>query len=96
MGENIGHISVEEAKALAEKFGLSHIVIYTHKKSAEESSITTYGKTTEQCAQAAGFGNNMKSLLDWPKSLHDQPPRVKALEDRIAELEDELRIARSK
>src|SRR5882724_736385 len=55
--------------------------------------IVTYGKTVEDCAQAAQGGNYLKQKWGWPE-CNDQPSRVKKLQaeladakERIAELE---------
>ena len=66
------------------------MVLLAHDVETNMSSVVTYGKTTEQCSQAAEFGNVLKDELGWPKSLHSQPPRVQQLKDRIKELEKQI------
>jgi hypothetical protein len=58
--------------------------------------IITYGRSLEDCDQAAHGGNRLKKHWGWPNSLHDFPPRVKrmqaelrALRAKVKELEDE-------
>lgn len=50
----------------------------------ELTHIVTYGKTTEDCAQAAQGGNYLKQKWGWPE-CNDQPSRVKKLEASLAE-----------
>lgn len=51
--------------------------------------IVTWGKTVEDCAQAAAGGNFLKQKFGWPE-CNDQPSRVRKLEARIRELENQL------
>ncbi len=90
------HIPIKALKKLANEYNLSHIVLFAHHPDENKDHIVTYGKTLEACSQAADFGNTLKDHMDWPKSLHTQPSRVKRLLKRIGELEDELKETRAK
>jgi hypothetical protein len=47
----------------------------------------TYGKTLEDCDQAAQGGNKIKKTLGWPEELCSaEPSRVKKLKKEIEEL----------
>lgn len=83
-------IPIKALKDLAEKYDLSHLILFAPHPGENESHIVTYGKTIEACEQAANFGNALKDVLGWPESLHTQPSRVKRLQKRIKELEKEL------
>lgn len=50
----------------------------------------TWGKSVEDCAQAALGGNKLKEALGWPKHLQQEPPRVKSLQ--LANRALELRL----
>lgn len=57
----------------------------------ERTHVVTWGKSVEDCAQAADGGNAVKRLFKWPEELcKDEPNRVKKLRNRIAELEEQL------
>lgn len=81
-------IPIKVVREFARKYSLTHVVMLAHD--GERDHVVTYGKTIEQCSQAADFGNKLKDDLGWPKSLHAQPSRVKKLEKKIKILEDEL------
>jgi hypothetical protein len=50
----------------------------------------SYGKTVEDCDQAARGTNTVRAAIGYPDRLcHDEPSRVKALRKRIRELESE-------
>lgn len=83
-------IPIKAAKEIAEKYGMTHVIIFGNEP--ELDHIATYGKSTEQCAQAADFGNTIKSRLGWPDKFLTQPSRVKKLQARIKELEEELKL----
>ena len=89
-------IPIKELKSLASKYSLSHVILFAHQPDENKDHIVTYGKTLEACSQAADFGNDLKDHMDWPKSLHTQPARVRRLLKRIGELENELKEIRAK
>jgi hypothetical protein len=55
----------------------------------ELTHIVTWGKTIDDCSQAADGGNMLKEKWGWPE-CNDQPSRVRKLQARIAELEKML------
>jgi NAD(P)-dependent dehydrogenase (short-subunit alcohol dehydrogenase family) len=81
-------IPIEAAKKFAEEQGCTQVIIAAWD--GERTHIVTYGKTVEDCAQAAEGGNKIKEALQWPKDLRAEPARVQALLDRIEKLEDAL------
>ncbi|MCW7071882.1 MAG: hypothetical protein OCU12_06125 [Methanophagales archaeon] len=83
-------IPIKALKDLAQKYELSHVIVLAHDCNGKTDHIATYGRTLEQCSQAADFGNTLKDALGWPASLHKQPSRVRRLQKRIKELEKEL------
>jgi len=54
-----------------------------------KAHIVTYGKTVKQCSEAADVGNKLKKGLGWPESLQTQPPRVKVIQARLKESEEQ-------
>lgn len=60
----------------------------------ERTHIVTYGKTKEDCAQAAAGGNMLKAKWGWPE-CNDQPSRVKKLEAEVVTLRAEVRELRA-
>jgi hypothetical protein len=81
-------IPVKAAKALAEEHKLSQVIVFAWD--GKQTHVVTYGKTVEDCAQAAAGANKIKQGWGWPESTLAEPPRVQALLDRIAELEREV------
>lgn len=83
-------IPFDELKSLAEKYGLSHIVMLAHQAGPEVDHVVTYGVSLVQSEQAAEFGNRLKAGLGWPESLSAVPDRVTEALER-AELIEKLR-----
>ena len=81
-------IPIKALKIMADNLKLTHVVVFAWD--GKNQHVATYGKTIEACSQAADFGNRMKDQLGWPESLHAQPSRVRKLESRIKELEQQL------
>ena len=86
-------IPIQALKDLSKKYSLSHVILFAHHPESKQDHIVTYGKSIEACSQAADYGNLLKDFLKWPKSLHQQPSRVRKLQKRIKELEAELQAA---
>lgn len=84
-------IPVKALKDLANTYGLDRVVVFA--TNANTQFVSTYGRTVEECSEAADFGNLLKDALGWPASLHQQPSRVKRLQKRIEELEQQLHNA---
>ncbi len=87
-------IPVQALKDIAAKYDLTHIVMLAYHPDDQTNHVVTYGKSVEDCSQAADFGNKLKDALGWPESLHAQPSRVKKLESQIASLEAQLEAVR--
>jgi hypothetical protein len=76
-------IPVQVLKDIAKKYDLTHIVMLAYHPEAATNHVVTYGKSVEDCSEAADFGNTLKTSLGWPEALHQQPSRVKKLQDEL-------------
>ena len=92
-------IPIKVLKEIADKYSLSHAMLFAHHPKDKTDHIVTYGKSLEDCSAMADYGNRLKDFLGWPETLHAQPSRVKKLKAqltqanaRIAELESVLRV----
>jgi hypothetical protein len=81
-------IPIKAAKDLANKYGQTHLILWSWDGDCQH--ITTYGKSLVQCDQAANLGNDIKTVLDWPKYTHRTPSRVKKLLKQIKTLKQEV------
>lgn len=82
------NIPIKDLKSMSQKCGYDHIICFATKGKMEY--VATYGRTIQECDQAAQFGDKMKDALGWPDSLHMAPSRVRKLQARIKELEVQL------
>jgi hypothetical protein len=62
-------IPIIAAKRIADEYGQNQVVLVTFDKSDGTTHVVTYGKSVEECAQAAQGGNFVKRALGWPESL---------------------------
>lgn len=85
------NIPIKALNELSQKYGYDHIIVFATKEKMQY--VATYGRTIEECDQAAQFGDKMKDGLGWPESLHAAPSRVRALQKRVKELEAQLKKA---
>lgn len=83
-------IPISDLKALAKKHNLTHVVLYGYDSEASRLHLITYGKTIEQCGQAADAGNTLKKVLSLPESFYQQPSRVKKLQNQIVKLKNQI------
>lgn len=88
-------IPIEELKQLSNKYNLSHVIMFGLDMD-QTQYVVTYGRSVEQCAQAADFGNDLKDELGWPEEYQIQPSRVKKLQEENKRLKKELDDIRSK
>lgn len=72
-------IPISAAKEIANKFDQDQVIIITFSKKTGLTHVVTYGKTKEDCIQAAQGGNIIKrDVLKWPdENCVAAPPRSK-------------------
>ena len=95
-------IPISAARELAEKYGLCQVIIWTWDHKTQQ--VITYGKTLEDCDQAAKGGNVVKQSAGWPLNECDAEPsrvkkmkaEIKALKQKVADLEAEISPWRTK
>lgn len=81
-------IPISVAKGVAAATDCQQVIILAWD--GELTHVVTYGKTVENCAQAAEGGNRIKRFLGWPENTMSQPSRVNKLEKEIADLRAQL------
>jgi len=86
-------IPITAAKAVAKQFDLKQVILLAWD--GELTHVVTYGASAEDCDQAAQGGDKIKEALGWTDVVPSLPSRVKALTERVAELEAELEAAQS-
>ena len=85
-------IPIRAVKGFAKTHGLNRIIIFASEEYPSKTChICTWGKTLEQCEQAADFGNQLKLHMGWPIGLMTMPARVCKLSAEIKELKKENR-----
>jgi len=83
-------LPIKALRELANRYGYSHVIVYAYDSKNNMQHVGTWGRTVNECDQAARLGNMMKDALKWPQSLYADPNRVKRLKQRIKELELQL------
>lgn len=86
----MSRIPIKSLKELGNNHNQDIVIVFAIDSDGETSHVATWGRSINDCAQAAGWGNVMKDKLGWPETLHAQPSRVKKLQARIKELEAQL------
>lgn len=87
-------IPISAAKSIADKYGCRQVIVLAFDPKGR-THIITYGKTADDCAQAAEGGNILKQKWGWPE-CNDQPSRVKKLEAKVEELRNALDVYATK
>lgn len=67
-------IPIIAAKEVAKKYEKDQVIIITWDKLHGKMHVTTYGKTLEDCKQAAEGGNKLKRVLGFPEDLCNSVP----------------------
>jgi hypothetical protein len=82
-------IPIKAAREISAKYDLKQVIILAWD--GKLTHVVTYGKTMEDCDQAAQGGNKMKKAFGWPESLcQAEPSRVKKMKKEIKELKQKL------
>jgi hypothetical protein len=82
-------IPIKVARDVGKQTGCRQIILLAFD--GELTHVVTWGKTVEDCDQAAQGGNLLKKKWGWPESMQAEPSRVKKLRDRIRELEAQMK-----
>lgn len=83
-------IPIKAAKDIANEYGYNQIIIHGYDIESGVQSVCTYGKSQEDCDNAAKGGNAIKKLLGWPDDLcNTKPQRVKKRIKNINKIIDE-------
>lgn len=59
-------LPIKAAKDVAREYDCRQVILVAWD--GERTHVVTYGKTTEECDQAAQGGDLVKKALGWPKS----------------------------
>lgn len=69
-------IPINTAQNIGESFGYTQVIITAFDKETGTTHVTTWGKSLEDCEQAAVGGNFVKKALGWPpEKCNDKPAR---------------------
>ena len=67
-------IPIKAAKEFAKTYEKDQVIILCWDKQTNTTWVTTYGKSPEDCQQAADGGNEIKRQLNWPEKDCDAVP----------------------
>lgn len=71
-------VPISAAQNIADDFEKDQVIIVCWDKHHGRTHVTTYGRTIDDCRQAANGGNLVKKALGWPDDLcHAKPERSK-------------------
>lgn len=83
-------LPIQDAKELAHRHGLQQVILLAWD--GERTHCVTYGKSVEDCDQAAQGGEKVKKVMGWP-NWEAQPSRVKRLSAQVKTLRAALTVA---
>lgn len=81
-------IPISAAKSVANDFGYTQVIITAFDKTTSTTSVCTYGKSQEDCQQAAQGGNFVKKALGWPESAINAKPLRQIKNEKLMEIID--------
>lgn len=80
-------LSIGAAREFGRALGLDQVIVASWSKAKGRTTVTTWGRDKEQCAQAAAGGNLVKKALGWPDEYcEDEPARVRKMRQEIRDL----------
>lgn len=70
-------IPISVAQKISEEYDMSQVIVVTWDKVEGRTHVVTYGKSLQDCTEAAQGGNFVKKALGWPDELcHAVPERL--------------------
>lgn len=69
------NIPIKAAKEIADLYNCPEVVIFAYDPITYRQHVTTYGKTIDQCEDAAKAGNFLKKALGWPEEMCNAKPK---------------------
>lgn len=88
--ENAEVVRIDLARTMAEALGFTQVIVFGHAQECG-TVITTWGVDAERSAQAAAGANYIKRQWGWPEDTIVESAKVRALRQRIAELEAQVK-----
>lgn len=79
-------IPVSAAKQIAIECGYTQVIVTAFDKESGITSVCTYGKSQEDCEQAAQGGNFVKKALGWPPENCEAKPARQIRKEKMHEL----------
>ena len=71
-------IPIKAAKELGKSLGYNQVIIVAWDGETSTTSVCTWGKSLNDCDEAAKGGNFIKKALGWPEDkCNDKPARLK-------------------
>ena len=75
---NAKRIPIKIATQISKEYGQTQVIIVTWDKANNRQHVVTYGKSMEDCKQAARGGNFVKKARGWPdEECNAVPARAK-------------------
>lgn len=84
-------IPITDAKKIAKERGYSQVIIHAFDGVTGIQHVTTYGKSEDDCINAAQGGNTIKKLLKWDES--NVKPARQISREKMKEIIDLLVLA---
>lgn len=81
-------IAISAAKKFAQEQDCRQVIMLALDNDLVAHCVT-WGKSVEDCAQAADYGNRIKAAAGWPPETQAEPSRVRKLKDEITALKAE-------
>lgn len=79
-------IPIQSAKAISTDYGYTQVIVVAFDKNTGITSVCTYGKNQDDCAQAAEGGNLVKKALGWPESATKAKPSRQIKNEKLMEI----------
>jgi hypothetical protein len=82
-GATCERIPISAAKKISVDYDFPEVIIFGYDPISGHQHVTTYGRTLEQCEDAARAGNYLKKALGWPDELcRAEPSRAKVKKEK--------------
>lgn len=78
------HLPIKVAKQISKEYEKDVVIIIAFDRKYNKQCVTTYGKTLQDCIEAADFGNGLKrNVLKWPEELCNAKPARQVKKEKM-------------
>lgn len=83
-------IPISATKSIGDAYGYTQVIVTAFDKQTGITSVSTWGRSQEDCVQAAEGGNFVKKALGWPPEQCEAKPARQIRNEKLKKVLSDL------